>query len=256
MARSALTPQPFVTAGLAPTTVTPDAEGVSFRNNGKMILMVTNGSASDITVTPKIAKTIEGVTPTSPARTVAARRHQVPRPVRGGHLPAAVLDGRDVRGLLRCHRRRRGAAPTPVKGGAVADWNLNYGTFERLPEDRKVQADLDRRAEAARAAADVVCPRSEDGRNGQDPGHLASTIRIERRGVARRVLYGNDTTAAYAVIIEWGSRRHMIYPRNGKYLRWVDPQTGRVIFARKVDHPGTRPYRVMSGAALEAARNA
>ncbi|MCP9947274.1 hypothetical protein [Actinomadura madurae] len=72
MARSALTPQPFVTAGLAPTTVTPDAEGVSFRNNGKMILMVTNGSASDITVTPKIAKTIEGVTPTSPARTVAA----------------------------------------------------------------------------------------------------------------------------------------------------------------------------------------
>lgn len=102
----------------------------------------------------------------------------------------------------------------------------------------------------------MVCPRSEDGRNGQDPGHLASTIRIERRGVARRVLYGNDTTAAYAVIIEWGSRRHMIYPRNGKYLRWVDPQTGRVIFARKVDHPGTRPYRVMSGAALEAARNA
>lgn len=60
-----------MTAGLDPTTVTPDASGVAFRNNGKMILMVTNGSASSVTVTPKIAKTVEGVTPTSPARTVA-----------------------------------------------------------------------------------------------------------------------------------------------------------------------------------------
>src|SRR4051794_21177013 len=72
MARTALTPQNFVTAGLTPSTVTPDASGVSFRNNGKMILMVVNGAASSITVTPKIAKTVEGVTPTSPARTVAA----------------------------------------------------------------------------------------------------------------------------------------------------------------------------------------
>ncbi|TDD37891.1 hypothetical protein E1287_07490 [Actinomadura sp. KC06] len=72
MARTALTPQPFVTAGLVPTPVTPDAEGVSFRNNGKMILKVINGSVSEITVTPKIAKTVEGVTPTSPGRTVAA----------------------------------------------------------------------------------------------------------------------------------------------------------------------------------------
>lgn len=72
MARTTLTPQPFTTAGLVPSTVTPDASGVMFRNNGKMILRVTNGSGSDITVTPKIAKTIEGVAPTSPARTVAA----------------------------------------------------------------------------------------------------------------------------------------------------------------------------------------
>jgi hypothetical protein len=72
LARTSLTPQPFTTAGLVPSTVTPDASGVSFRNNGRMILMVTNGSGSDITVTPKIAKTVEGVVPTSPARTVAA----------------------------------------------------------------------------------------------------------------------------------------------------------------------------------------
>ncbi|NEA22581.1 hypothetical protein [Actinomadura bangladeshensis] len=72
MARTALTPQLLVTAGLVPSTVTPDASGMQFRNNGRMILMVTNGSGADITVTPKIAKTIEGVSVTSPARTVAA----------------------------------------------------------------------------------------------------------------------------------------------------------------------------------------
>ncbi|MFE9099849.1 hypothetical protein [Actinomadura geliboluensis] len=72
MARTALTPQNFATAGLTPTTVTPDASGMQFRNNGKMILMVKNGSGADITVTPKIAKTIEGVAVTSPPRTVAA----------------------------------------------------------------------------------------------------------------------------------------------------------------------------------------
>lgn len=130
----------------------------------------------------------------------------------------------------------------------MADWKLNYETFEGLVHDRKVQDDVDRRAEAARAAADAACPR--------DTGLLASTIRVERRGPGRRVLYGNDGPAWYAPLVEWGTRPHVILPRTGRYLRWVDPKTGRVTFARKVDHPGTPAFRVMSGAALEAARNA
>ncbi|MFE9099848.1 hypothetical protein [Actinomadura geliboluensis] len=138
----------------------------------------------------------------------------------------------------------------------MADWKFNTATFEGLVNHRKVQVDLDRRAEAARAAADAVCPRSEDGRNGQDAGHLASTIRVERRGAGRRVLYGNDTTARYAVIIEWGSRAHEIRRRpGGPMLHWVG-EDGTHHFRERVWHPGTRPYRVMSGAALEAARNA
>jgi hypothetical protein len=72
MARTALTPEKFATAGLVPAPVSPDAAGVSFRNNGQMVLMVVNGSGGSINVTPKITKTVEGVTPTSPARAVAA----------------------------------------------------------------------------------------------------------------------------------------------------------------------------------------
>lgn len=138
----------------------------------------------------------------------------------------------------------------------MATWKFNTETFEGLVNDRKVQADVDRRAEAARVAADAVCPRSKDGRNGNPPGHLASTIRVEKRGAARRVLYGNDTTAWYAVIIEWGSVAHEINRRpGGPMLHWVE-ETGRHQFRRRVWHPGTPKYRVMSGAALEAARNA
>ncbi|MFV2172340.1 hypothetical protein ACFHW2_11840 [Actinomadura sp. LOL_016] len=134
----------------------------------------------------------------------------------------------------------------------MADWQLDYKAIEKLVEHPKVQADLDRRCDAGKAAATAVCPRSEDGRNGQDPGHLASTIRVERRGAGRRLMYGNDTTAWYAGLIEWGTRPHDILPRNGRWLRWIDPQTGQPVFARKVRHPGTRAYRVMSGAALQA----
>lgn len=72
MARTELTAQKIVVSGLAATTTTPNTDGVAFRNNGKVALMVTNGSASSITVTPVIAKQVEGISVTSPARTVAA----------------------------------------------------------------------------------------------------------------------------------------------------------------------------------------
>lgn len=72
MARTQLDVQVTTIQGLAPTTVTPDASGAAFRLSSKAVLMVTNGSASSITVTPKIAKTVEGQSVTSPARTLAA----------------------------------------------------------------------------------------------------------------------------------------------------------------------------------------
>lgn len=72
MARTELTAQETTTAGLTPTTVTPAAEGVQFRRQSSCVLMVTNGSGADITVTPKIARTVEGISVTSPARTVTA----------------------------------------------------------------------------------------------------------------------------------------------------------------------------------------
>lgn len=72
MSRTALTPQIFAPGGLTPTTVTPDASGVSFRNTKRAVLQVTNGAGSSITVTPVIGGQVEGVSVTSPAITLAA----------------------------------------------------------------------------------------------------------------------------------------------------------------------------------------
>lgn len=72
MARTALTTQKFATTGLLATYVTPDAAGCSFRNSGKQVLHVKNGSGSSITVTLKIGKTVQGQAVTAPTATVAA----------------------------------------------------------------------------------------------------------------------------------------------------------------------------------------
>lgn len=55
-----------------------------------------------------------------------------------------------------------------------------------------------------------------------------------------------ENSAPYAGIIEKGSRPHIILPRRGRVLRFdVD---GKTVFARRVDHPGTRAYRILETA--------
>lgn len=66
-----------------------------------------------------------------------------------------------------------------------------------------------------------------------------------------------------AVFLERGTRPHIIRPRKGKFLRFAPkgspvrlsgaPKVGsEVVFARKVNHPGTKAYPFMGPAAREA----
>ena len=49
----------------------------------------------------------------------------------------------------------------------------------------------------------------------------------------------------YAKPLEFGSRPHEILPRTAKFLRFeVD---GRIVYARKVNHPGNPAFRYMRG---------
>jgi bacteriophage HK97-gp10 putative tail-component len=51
----------------------------------------------------------------------------------------------------------------------------------------------------------------------------------------------------YARFVEDGTTAHMIVPRKAKALRWY-ARNGRAVFARKVQHPGTKPVYYLKGA--------
>ncbi|RLI09368.1 hypothetical protein DRO32_00780, partial [Candidatus Bathyarchaeota archaeon] len=79
-------------------------------------------------------------------------------------------------------------------------------------------------------------------------GALARSVGSEVRG--SRALVG--VRARYAPFLEWGTRPHEIRPRSARALRF--PMGGRLVFARRVLHPGIKPrFFVLS--ALEALRD-
>jgi hypothetical protein len=100
-------------------------------------------------------------------------------------------------------------------------------------------------------------------------GNLARTIHL---GAVTPTRAETIASADYAAFVELGTRPHEIRPRNRKALRWAadgasarlsgTPRSGgRVRFARRVMHPGTRaePYmipgakRAIEGAGLKSA---
>ena len=64
---------------------------------------------------------------------------------------------------------------------------------------------------------------------------------------------GHDRQVApHAVFVHWGTRPHIIRPKNKKMLRWAGPSG--FIFAREVHHPGYKGDPWMVRAAAEAPR--
>jgi phage gpG-like protein len=99
-----------------------------------------------------------------------------------------------------------------------------------------VTKDLVRRAERLRALAVKQV--------GKDTGRLARDIRVT-------IIPGpNGPTALVgsnnkiALIHHNGTRRHPITARPGRTLRFA--HRGRIVYARKVMHPGTRPNRYLT----------
>jgi hypothetical protein len=58
------------------------------------------------------------------------------------------------------------------------------------------------------------------------------------------VMVGSDA-APKALIHHEGSKPHIIMPRRATMLRFVG-RTGQVVFARRVNHPGTKPNRYLA----------
>lgn len=71
-------------------------------------------------------------------------------------------------------------------------------------------------------------------------GMLARSLRLRPEGDSAWIIDHNLQHAPHAVFVHWGTRAHVIRPRNKKALRWASGQgTGtQFVFARFVRHPG------------------
>jgi len=68
-------------------------------------------------------------------------------------------------------------------------------------------------------------------------GNLQRSIGWRPQDETSAVVFAN---AEYAPYVEFGTKPHVIEPRNRRALRF--PVGERYVFARRVRHPGSRPY--------------
>lgn len=92
-----------------------------------------------------------------------------------------------------------------------------------------------------------------------------TTLGLVKTGNLRRSIHSNpvqsngpfrasvtvSADANYASFMELGTRPHVIRPRNAKALRFT--QGSRVVFATRVNHPGTRARPFLGPAAASVA---
>lgn len=55
----------------------------------------------------------------------------------------------------------------------------------------------------------------------------------------QKVIAGVENPTEYAMFVHEGTKPHVILPKNAKVLTWK-PRGGAQVFARKVNHPGTK----------------
>ena len=88
-------------------------------------------------------------------------------------------------------------------------------------------------------------------------GALRQSLRNERAATAldpnRRRVYHDANRAPHAVFVNFGTRPHVITPKNKKALRWATPSG--FAFAKSVQHPGYKGDAYMVRAATEAIRS-
>ena len=83
-----------------------------------------------------------------------------------------------------------------------------------------------------------------------DTGRLAGSITTILSGGMGGIECQVGTNVEYAIMVHEGTRAHTIVPRSARMLRFES--RGGVVFARRVNHPGTagRPFLVQALGAI------
>lgn len=158
-----------------------------------------------------------------------------------------------------------------LKLGIDKGFDEGLGRFVRMLDDlasdvpKFFEQALEGIAQKAAKTAKDLTPRSE----GSGP-HVADAWTSERADAGDRVTFvvrntdqeanadvrlADGSTQPYSLlhILEYGSAPHEITPHLADRLVFFWPRLGRQVRAKKVDHPGTRPYAMLQIASTEAA---
>lgn len=121
----------------------------------------------------------------------------------------------------------------------------------------RLQADLAQFGAAPRRALDLAAEEIETYIEGQVARHNKTGklfASIYKRRVPDGWEIGNDQQIArHALFVHWGTRPHVIRPKNKRALRWS--AGGKFAFAKRVNHPGYKgdPWVVRAAALAPAA---
>ncbi len=101
--------------------------------------------------------------------------------------------------------------------------------------------------------------RGERVKNGARRRVGKDTLRLHNAIVKRVVSYKGRPAVTvgfsgvpYGIHHHDGTRPHIIRPRRKKVLAFYLPKAGKVIFAREVHHPGTKPNRFLTDSLADA----
>lgn len=121
-------------------------------------------------------------------------------------------------------------------------FNVSTNIRDNIPRDAPARIDAGMRGAIGRSTRFLrgVAFEEINKDTGRTAGTIGSTIIGGGSSVSGHV-GSNDDVARY---LEFGTRPHVIRPRNAKALKFN--VGGRTVFARSVNHPGTRPYRWLS----------
>lgn len=118
--------------------------------------------------------------------------------------------------------------------------SINEPTYALVFEnkDGMVGRNLDARAKRVEDAAKAQV--------GVLTGRLKRSIRRNwRRANGKRLSVSIGSSERHAKVHHEGSRPHVIRAQNTKALRY-EGKDGRIVFARSVSHPGTRPNKYLT----------
>lgn len=116
----------------------------------------------------------------------------------------------------------------------------------RGPVMREMMRDGQRVKREAQRRVGVYKPPPAGPRRSRRPGTLRDSIvtRMVQQGANVVVEVGSEDEVA--LIHHEGTRPHTIVPRRAPRLVFWSARAGKVVVARRVNHPGTRPNRYLT----------